>query len=414
MEAQEPAPRFVRQWVLASVLLAVAVGGFNALVDPYLLFNSPRVEGLNDRKPAVETEERLMKAYQVTRTRPRGLILGTSRVDMGLDTRHPAWPADAQPVYNLGIAAASPYTSFRYLQHATATGDPELVILGLDFEYFLSAGQARDGTAEFEARLAVNRGGAANDGRRLQYARDLFRGTLSLDALLDSVDTLRANLRPDSANLAPTGDLSEASLRRDAVELGSWSLFSQRDLQNIRLYYGKTKNDAGLADVEQIIELCRDRGARLVMLINPVHADMLETFDRLGLWDDFESWKRQLVTLATAESSAAWGVELWDFSGYDAYSTESVPSSGNVVLQWFWEPSHYTKALGDKIVGRMFGGGSADFGALLTPATIEARIADVRAARHAYRSSNPRDVQRVQEIFAQSVGAGASATAASQ
>lgn len=394
-----PAPRFIRYWLLVSLLLAALVAGFNALVDPYLLIHAPRIRGFNDRKPSVETEERLMKAYEVTRAVPQALILGTSRVDLGLDTRHPVWPANARPAYNLGIAAASPYTSFRYLQHVSATDKLQLVVLGLDFEYFLDASEAeRSGSAAYEARLAVKPDGSANRTLSLEHARDLFRGTLSLDALLDSLRTISANLDPDSANLFPTGDLSEAGLRSDAAQFGSWSLFAQRDLRNIRFYYGKTRNDQALADIEHIIQLCRSRGTRLVMFINPVHADMLETFDLLGLWSDYETWKRELVSMVAHEPGP--NIELWDFSGYDAYSTESVPTDRNTVLHWFWEPSHYTKALGDKILERIFGHGASDYGVLLTPATIDSRLVEVRRARQAYRDSHLRDVRRVREIFA--------------
>lgn len=393
-----PAPRFIRRWLLTSILLAALVGGFNALIDPYLLIHAPRILGFNDRKPSVETEERLMKAYEVTRAVPHALILGTSRVDLGLDTRHPAWPADARPAYNLGIAAASPYTSFRYLQHVSATDQLHLVVLGLDFEYFLDASEAeRSGSAEFESRLAIRPDGTANGRLGLQHARDLFHATLSLDALLDSFRTIGANLDPDSANLAPTGDLSEAGMRSDAAELGSWSLFAQRDLRNIRFYYGKTRNDQAMDDIRHIIELCRSHGTRLVIFINPVHADMLETFDLLGLWNDYEDWKRELVSILAAEPGP--DIPLWDFSGYDPYSTESVPTDRNGMVHWFWEPSHYTKALGDKILERMFGGGPSDYGVLLTPATIDSRLAEVRAARQAYRDTHLRDVRRVRDIF---------------
>lgn len=412
-----PSPRFLRCWMLACILFAGAVATFNALVDPYLLFNFPRIPGFNDRKPGGETQERMMKAYEVTRAAPRALILGTSRVDMGLDTRHPVWPAAARPAYNLGIAAASPYTSFRYLQHVSASDKLDLVVLGVDFEYFLVSAPSDPTTAtEFESRLSVNRDGRTNSDRHLQHARDLFQGTLSLDALLDSIDTIRANRAPDSANVAPSGDLSEASLRADAVELGSWSLFAQRDLRNIRFFHGRTVNDRGLEDIKAILDLCRQRHTRVILLINPVHADMLETFDLLGLWPAFEEWKRQLVSLVDSYSGSQelHGTQLWDFSGYDAYSTESVPTVRQVHLKWFWEPSHYTKALGDTILERIFGTGLSSYGTLLTPASVEARLAAVREARHAYRESHPKDVRRVREIFASSVGPTAPATASLQ
>ena len=411
---ETPAPHFIRNWLLACLLFAAAIAGFNALVDPYLLFNGARIRGFNDRKPSVETQERLMKAYEVTRAAPKSLILGTSRVDMGLDTNYAAWPANARPIYNLGLAAANPYTSLRYLQHAAADRKLELVVLGLDFEYFLTAAsEDRGAGTEFESRLAVNADGAPNSGRGLQRARDLFEGTLTLDALLDSAATVLANRQEDSANLARSGDLSEAGLRSEAMQLGSYSLFAQRDLRNIRFYSGKIRDDRAMADIRAIVALCKARGTRLVLFINPVHADMLETFDLLGFWSGFEDWKRQLATvIAAAAGPQDRGlIELWDFSGYDAYSGESVPAAGRAQLKWFWEPSHYTKALGDTILDRIFGGSENGYGELLTPASVESRLAAVRDARRTYRESHSDDVRRIRDIYDSSVGLTHPATA---
>src|SRR6185295_17831899 len=117
------AQRFVRGWVIACVIITAAIAAANALVDPYLLFNMPRVKGFNASKPSVERFERMMKTYEVLRAAPRSLILGSSRVAIGLDADHASWPADSRPVYNLGIAAADPFTSYRYLQHVLAQRD---------------------------------------------------------------------------------------------------------------------------------------------------------------------------------------------------------------------------------------------------------------------------------------------------
>src|SRR5580765_7933487 len=97
------AQHFARSWLITSVLIAAAVASINAAIDPYLLFNMPRLGGLNDKKPRVESQGRLIKAYEVVRAAPHGLILGTARVALGLDAEHASWPVKARPVYNLGL-----------------------------------------------------------------------------------------------------------------------------------------------------------------------------------------------------------------------------------------------------------------------------------------------------------------------
>jgi hypothetical protein len=393
------------------VLIAAAVASINAAVDPYLLFNMPRLAGFNDKKPSVETEERLIKAYEVVRAAPNGLILGTSRVAIGLDTAHAAWPAKARPVYNLGIAGADPFTSYRYLQHVLAHRDVTVVILGLDFEYFL-VGKKRDRSAPlaFESYLSVDRDGRWDPSRRWYHLRDLAESTLSLEALADSLATIKASRRSETLDVSPSGNLSEAGFRRETAELGAAPLFAQRNLYNIRTYRGRTfpQDGAGqadapvLADLRAIIALCRARGIQLELFAQPMHADLLETLDLLGAWPAYEAWKRELVEVSRGGSSGKGAaVRVWDFGGYDQYSTETLPENSDrgARLRWFWEPSHYTKALGSLILTRIFGGRDTSYGLVLTAETIESRLADVRSRRAAYRESRPGAVRRVRDVF---------------
>ena len=47
------------------------------------------------------------------------------------------------------------------------------------------------------------------------------------------------------------------------------------------------------------------------------YAEYLILLDAVGLWRQFETWKHDLDALARIE-----GVPLWDFTGFDRYSTE--------------------------------------------------------------------------------------------
>ena len=403
------AQHFARSWLITSVLIAAAVASINAAVDPYLLFNMPRLAGFNDKKPSVESQERLIKAYEVIRAAPNGLILGTSRVAIGLDTAHAAWPAKARPVYNLGVAGADPFTSYRYLQHVLAHRDVTVVVLGLDFEYFL-VGKKRDRSAPlaFESYLSVDRDGRWDSSRRWYHLRDLVESTLSLQALADSLATIKASRRGETLDVSPSGNLSEAGFRRETAELGAAPLFAQRNLHNIRTYRGFPEGRAAhadapeLTDLRAIIALCRARGIQLELFAQPMHADMLETLDLLGAWPAYEAWKRELVELSRGGPRGAdSAVRVWDFGGYDQFSTETVPDNSDrgVRMRWFWDPSHYTRALGNLILTRIFGGRETSYGVVLTAETIEARLTDVRARRNAYRESHPEAARRVRASF---------------
>jgi hypothetical protein len=78
-------------------------------------------------------------------------------------------------------------------------------------------------------------------------------------------------------------------------------------------------------------------------------------------------------------------VPLWDFSDYSEWTTEPVPASGDrkTPTRWYWEPTHFKKALGALMVRRMFDHDPTPFGVLLTPDNVAARNAAVRAQRQA-------------------------------
>jgi hypothetical protein len=68
-------------------------------------------------------------------------------------------------------------------------------------------------------------------------------------------------------------------------------------------------------------------------------------------------------------------------------------------MAWFWDQLHYTTGLGNVMIARMFDGAPPDadparFGVLLTPQNVDARLAQVRREREAWRSAMPADSAR--------------------
>ena len=72
------------------VLPVLLVGFFNVLVDPYYVFGSPDIAGINEVRPFYEFQVTKAKPYQVRRMSPYGVFLGSSRAEVGLSPSHPA------------------------------------------------------------------------------------------------------------------------------------------------------------------------------------------------------------------------------------------------------------------------------------------------------------------------------------
>ena len=65
----DPQRRFLLTWAALLLAILVLVAGFNAVVNPYDLFDLPRIAGINVLKPAIKNHAALTKTYQVERVR---------------------------------------------------------------------------------------------------------------------------------------------------------------------------------------------------------------------------------------------------------------------------------------------------------------------------------------------------------
>ncbi|NEQ36349.1 MAG: hypothetical protein F6K40_08670 [Okeania sp. SIO3I5] len=125
--------RIFNYWLAGLIpSFSLLVFGFNWLINPWGVTNSPKIQSLNVSKQATVDNARLYKAVDLIRHNAQTILLGTSRVETGINPNS-SLLKEYQPVYNLGIPAASLYEQRRYLEYAIAhQQELELVILGID------------------------------------------------------------------------------------------------------------------------------------------------------------------------------------------------------------------------------------------------------------------------------------------
>ena len=410
-----------RYLVLLACLLAAGVGlaaVANLMVDPYGIYGLWVQRGVNVIKPHAGANGAMAKAYQVQRVKPRTLILGNSRAEVGFNPESRAWPQALQPVYNLALPGTGPLTSLRYLEHATAVQKPALVMLGVDFMDFLlrddAASYRVEGTPPMERRLLVTRMGRPNPDYLWQRIEDFSVTVLSLDALIHSISTVNAQHARYPADLTDRGFNPMEDYEGIARNEGYASIFRQRDQENVGVYLRRPKNiyvrgGAGSPELEvlrRIIALCRKQGAELSIVIYPYHTHLLEIFQDADLWPLFEEWKRALVRIAAEADQGrdVSSVQLWDFSGYNEISAEQVPAPADrkTATRWYWEAGHFKKELGDVMLARMFAAPDistdAGIGVKLTLENVEQQIERIRQQRAWYLAAHSGDALMMREL----------------
>ena len=391
---------FLKTWLTALAALATFCALVDTTMNPYLALNLPRVSGLNAHKPAVDQYERFMKAYDVDRAQRQTLILGASGVDWGMSASSSAWPVWSQPVYNLGIPNAGPEIDYLYLRHAMSESRPALVVIGLEFEHFLWYQDIANLEPQQDLdvkQLLANIEDSSAKGR--QYFHDMMWATLSLDALSDGASTLISNLRGRSSDIRQ-GNWIYEPYASFVAKYGSLPLVTWEEIQLARRYTAKPTVDINLSTIKRIIDLCTSKGARVVVFVSPLHIYHLEMLDYYGYWSGFERWERELTKLIASsnQESNHDDVELFDFTGYDQYSTELV-ASGRNSLHWFWDSIHYKPALGELIIRRLLGDKNIPFGIQLTPENVDAHLSSIREQRRHYREEHQNELKPILDIY---------------
>ncbi|MCJ2541345.1 hypothetical protein [Thermostichus vulcanus] len=371
--------KFNNTFMTMSFLAVCTISLFNLTIDPLGVIGSPSIAGVNAIKPKTLNNSRLFKAVDMARIRPKSILLGSSRTDIGLDPSHPAL---IQPAYNLGLTAPNIYELRRYFEHAL-TIQPELeqVVIGLDFQMF---NDLRTPQPDFRDQRLGHVG---------IIGSDLLDVTLSLDALSASWETLLRNRNPN----LPRSVRVNGMMVRKPGEVDLRVFFetiarAQRQYQD-GVYKGFSSYENSLTHLEAIVETCADRGIQLFLFISPAHATEWESIYNLGLWPLFEQWKRDIVGLHP----------VWDFSGYNSVTSEVI-SPGMI---YYTDSSHYTPSAGQLVLNRIFNhqleSVPYDFGRYLIPEMLtfhQEAIANERLIWHEKQPDLARvvaDIKRYEE-----------------
>ena len=388
------ATSYLKLFVLIFLSGVIFVGTLNWLVNPYSVFDSPNITGFNADKLEFVNHLRLTKAYAVTDIKPKAIILGTSRAGRGLSPTHPAW--NKSSVYNLALPDASMYELFRYFQHANAANHLDKVILALDFRLFNDDSLSR---AFSEDRLLVT----VEDNRNPTYLETYFS---DLSSILFSSDAFQASVLDirrqgwESYKLFNNGRWDRTKEKFDHRK--AFTAYTKASYSRLSKVSGPL---TGLDHFRALLQFAHKENIDLHLAISPSHAWHWELIFQLGLWDRFETLKKELLIINEEEAKRAGKppFALWDFSGHNSLSIEEVPTSeqSTASMKWFWESVHYKKSLGDLIIQRIFNNNDSnstipdDFGILLTPSNIEKHLKNLREARVAYYNSHPRDVSTI-------------------
>lgn len=156
-----------------------------------------------------------------------------------------------------------------------------------------------------------------------------------------------------------------------------------------------TSRGSQLNAYAEILRFCKREKIQIDQFISPSHARQWELLNTLGLWPQWEAWKRTLVQTSHhifGEGKYA----LYDFSGYNSFTTEPVPPFGSAnQMAYYWESNHYTPALGNYVLDTLLSHqANSDplFGIKLNKTSIEKALKEIEQKAQNYRLVHHDDI----------------------
>ena len=398
--------KFIIIFFLSLTQVLFLIGGFNWWVDPYDIYHP--VEYKSNKPVWMSKQIRLAKAYRLKKLKPQGIVIGASSSQLGINPDHPGWEKDIYPRYNLGLPGANLYESFRYFQHSHALNPPKQVLIGLDFVTFNIFFQLSD---DFnESYLVVSRKGKRQD----HYLTNLGITLFSLSAIKASQKKIL--YRGKGSHFSNGTEFSESI---DSPIQNNRSAMMSSATRNVsRLLMPppahrfcldeEGSGSMGFKYLREMLEIAKESKTDVRLFIQPTHVYFMEVLKTLGMMKDYEKWQHQLINLVEVVNKKypeGFEFPLWDFSGYNAVTTDEVSSEEEPKqpINLYYDVGHFKKKLGDMIQDRIFNYHDIgrvipqDFGIQINSKNIDIYQIEQKKKRREYMLDHQEDVQELSE-----------------
>lgn len=324
--------QYLKSVITISFCLFLSIGLFNYLINPFNIFDISRISNINEIKPEASKRIQVYKKYQPLFAYPDVLIVGNSRVEMGLDPDHEGFK-EYLSRYNLGVPGVGIRSQVQYAQNIIDNTDVKMVLLSIDFADFLTA----EGHVFNPFTLKID------------PIIDRYSALWSLDSLKSSMATLFKQSEFESNRLNNGFNPAKDYLPIIQFE-GQNVLFTQKINMLNNMLKGKVWNEALMLNsqhsdfsiLNKHIDNWIKEGIEVHVFINPYHQDYYKTLKENGLFASFENW-RVLMT-----DNFVGKLNFCDFTDLGIEKSQDKLTENE--LRYFWEPAHYKKELGDIMI----------------------------------------------------------------
>lgn len=318
-------------------------------LDPYGIYSSEN--DLFPRKVAAANKGRTVKPYQALNVTPFTVLVGNSRIELGMPKQHSFY--QDKPVYNMGLPGAGISMQYDYALHAiNNSGTVGQVVIALDFLDFTSRANNITTTANtknWSWRLVnVDRVKSFKDKRK--YYAERLSLLFSLSTIIDSIKTVIT--QHNNVNALNRFGFNDGNLYHFHVAAESFGALYQQKAAELDERLSKQKlifdkNSYYPYELDSFIKLLKQKNINIYLIINPYQQPYLDKISQYQLDEHLKEWKQEMALVATRN-----GLSLFDFAISSNLVTDVVAPTSKKAEDspYFWEPAHYRPAFGELIL----------------------------------------------------------------
>ncbi len=333
------------------------------------------------------------KANRINALAPDTVLIGSSKVHIGLRAEHSVWGPST--VYNFGLSGGNAYTSLRSLQHAVARGKLERVVVGLDS--YAGFAKPRLTPPDFrEADFNVTPTGSVN---RLR-GWDRIPSVYTFHAVKHVLGALLRQPLQCRRRIDPRGQTIIDPLLPNLSERAWTEQFDVVERAFVKLKTTSTATALDFTDYSALLRLAHRQNLDLSLLVLPRHIRLEALEFRLDCRSRNEQWLERLAEIneAIAREQSKPPFPLWNFQLSGAAVAEPLPLGDGAPMGYWMDPVHFLPALGDQILERLHGQNDA-MGEPLISKTAAALIRRQRQELQRWLRDHPVDAQQLEQLF---------------
>jgi len=317
--------RFNLLMISSLTLLLILTAFFNFVIDPFYIFKTPLLNGINSEKPELKRQERVTKIIEL-KLMPKNIdtvILGASTVDMGIDANYYT-SKTSKKAKNIAFVGPDIIELIDYFK-IVHNIHPEIktLILGLDFFSFKA-------TNTDEYKFNKN---------KFLTPQEICQVLISFDALNSSFETLKYNIyNPNKPVYNLNG--SKINMKDDKIN-DKFELILNAYINGNGYYKNYVISRQKLQEFDKFTDYCKKNHIKLILFVNPIHFSQFQAIKTASAWNQFKQWKKDISLI----------YPYYDFSNLNNSSNEEIKPD----MKFYFDPIHYSTFIGDRIVDEILG-----------------------------------------------------------